>query len=105
MTVGQLSPEEISLLGKDRYKQRLERIKASCPEFEFDIGLKIGSQEVGATVCAWGEWTPAFPGSRETPAEPRSFMVDLVELNGQDITDWLNDDWFSGPFYDQIYRR
>ncbi len=81
MAVGQLSASEIEQLPKDHYQKRLDRIKAQVPEFEFDITMKIGPREVGATICAWGEWTKAFPGSRETPAEPRSFMVDLVELN------------------------
>jgi len=75
------------------------------PVTSFDARLVVGAREVGVTIDVYGRWQRGYPGSRETPAEPKSLDVRRVLLNDHDITDWLSDDNFAEWFFGEVYAR
>lgn len=75
------------------------------PALSFDAELRIGRKTTQVTFDVYGQWLRGFPGSRETPAEPKSFDPRLVLMNDEDVTAWMSSDWFSELIFDEIYRR
>lgn len=79
--------------------------QAEHPVAQFEAHLTIGARSIPLTFEVYGEWQRGFPGSRETPAEPKYLDVRRVLCNGHDVLDWMNDDSFSEFFYSEVYGR
>jgi len=73
---------------------------------DFDAQLKLGAGNyVGLTFEVYGTRLRGYPQTREMPREDNTIDVRKVMCNGVDVTHWLNEDWFSTAFFDQLYQR
>lgn len=75
------------------------------PAAEFDITLKVGTKSLTLPVQVFGAWHRGFPGSRETPPEPRYCDVRRVTMDDIDISDWLSIDPLAELIYGELYNR
>lgn len=75
------------------------------PVCEFDITIKVGTKSIVLPVHVFGTWHRGFPGSRETPPEPRYCDVRRVTMDDIDITSWLEIDPLAELIYAELYQR
>ena len=76
-----------------------------APVADFEAFLTVGARSVPICFEVYGSWIWGFPGTRETPAEPKYLDVRKVTANGRDVTNLLSDELFAEWFYTEVYGR